>query len=77
MTRDRIDNKEFVRVWTLSETLEDVARRMKITKRQATLKASALRARQVVLKKFGTGVGSTDTRDLNAVVARAMRGSKS
>lgn len=71
--REQVDPLRFVAVWTKAKTLDAVAKKMGMTKRQATTTASVLRARGVVLKSFKRGpqvIATVET--LNAQVAKAM-----
>jgi biotin operon repressor len=59
MTRSTtVDLESFVRVWQTSESVNEVANKLNISKLGASVKASHMRKAGVPLKKFRTGVGS-------------------
>lgn len=59
MTRSNtVDLENFVRVWQTSESVNEVANKLSISKLGASVKASHMRKAGVPLKKFRTGIGS-------------------
>jgi len=50
-----ISNEQFITTWQTSNSLEDVATKLNITKTQAASKAVAMRQHQIKLKKMHRG----------------------
>lgn len=69
-----IDSVEFVKAWMTSDTVDEVAEKMGLTKTSVQSKANNLRSKGVLLpKKWRPAVDPNSVEELNKLVAKYQK----
>lgn len=65
--------EEFVKIWQSSKTIDEAAKKAKVTKIYASYKAHMLRKKGIALKKFGSGAGKLNIKELQKICEESKK----